>query len=129
MELPLMVTVRLGASVSAKVWSTPTPMPWEALMLLATIILLLIVAVMVVCPKPEQVIAVPFTLVSGLATVPLPETSKLPWPLPLTATSMALAAIWLGELWPATRLAEMVMMAVPLPAVPQTPAGPEALEL
>ena len=89
MVLFVIVTSRLGVSVAASVALVPAPIPCAPAWLLATILLLLIVAVTFANPNDPTEIAVPIELVIGLATVPLFEMSKLPWPRPLTAVTIA----------------------------------------
>src|ERR1700720_396041 len=128
MLLPVTVTVMLGVSLDPKVTPVPPPMPFEAAVLLATITLLFTVKVEVVSPLPRRRMAVPCMLVIGFATVPLVETSKFAWPLPATEAVMALPFISLAGLCPLTWL-PVIEMTLPVPGVPNVPAGPELLAL
>lgn len=75
---PMIVAVKVPASVRPKWLSIPARIPCEPNVLLATITLLDMVVVTVMGPNTDVAMPIPATFVIGLATVPLFEMLKLP---------------------------------------------------
>ena len=110
---------------------TPVPplIPPDAKVLFGAKMLLAVFTVAVVLPFVPTPMAIPAMLASGAASVPLPVISKLPCPLPLVVTRIALVPIFTAALSPLILLFVILMTLVTLPGVPTVPLGPATLLL